>query len=460
MGRIRNFLALLRGQLWIIPLLLSILALVLAFWLLTSGASLLGGWNSEHWWLYSGDASTARDLLSSLLSGLMTMTSLIVSVTFVILTLAANQLGPRLISTFMADRQIQAVLGLFLGTILYLVIVLRSLDETLGAPGVPHIAVTIGSALTIICLFALLFYVHKIARSIIADNIVARVAGDLQRNIRSMLPENGVAVEHDQPAIPKPRVGAVPLDQTGYIQMIDYEALTAIASREMAAFQVKVRAGHFVLRNGEHVVVHADHPLVPETIQAIRGAFVVGAERSPAQDLEYSLRQLVEIALRALSPGINDPFTAIAVINQLGAALEEIFQRSLQPLIWRDKRGAVRVIAQRSDVQGFTDAAFDAIRQAGRDTPAVLIRMADVLAQLAPSVRSEVKHSAITEHLGRLAETAETASLAPSDRKAILVRIEQARTAITAQGSEHPCSLTHGVAWSPFLWSARWPTLL
>jgi uncharacterized membrane protein len=161
MSRLRNIFALLREQLWIIPLLLSVLALALAFWLLTSGAELLESLDGKHWWLYSGDASTARGLLSSLLSGLMTMTSLIVSVTFVILTLAANQLGPRLISIFMADRQIQIVLGLFLGTILYVLVVLRSLNETLGAEGVPHIAVTVGSALTVVCLFALLFYVHR-----------------------------------------------------------------------------------------------------------------------------------------------------------------------------------------------------------------------------------------------------------------------------------------------------------
>ena len=189
MDRIRNLLALLRAQLWIIPLAISVLALALAYWVLTSGGAVLERWTagSGFWWLYGGDAESARGLLSSLLSGLMTMTSLIVSVTFVILTLSANQLGPRLISTFMADRQIQTVLGLFLGTILYVLVVLRSLDETLGREGVPHIAVTIGSALTIVCLFALLFYVHKIARSIIADNVVAQVAGDLHRNIAGML---------------------------------------------------------------------------------------------------------------------------------------------------------------------------------------------------------------------------------------------------------------------------------
>jgi uncharacterized membrane protein len=431
MSRLRNIFALLREQLWIIPLLFSASALALAYWLLTAEAAFLKSLDASRLpWLYGGDASTARGLLSSLLSGLMTMASLTVSVTFVILTLAANQLGPRLIPIFMADRQIQTVLGLFLGTILYVLVVLRSLDETLGIEGVPHIAVTVGSALTILCLFALLFYVHKVARSIIADNVVTQVAADLHRTIRDMLPEGADATERTVPDVTAPRAGAVSLGRTGYIQVIDYDALAALACREEVLLQVKVRAGHFVLRNGDHVVVHGERPLGDEAVKGIRSAFVVGSERSPAQDLEYGLRQLVEIALRALSPGINDPLTAIAVINRLGEALEEIFQRSLQPTIWRDQRGDVRVLAERSDVQGLTDAAFDAIRQAGHEIPAVLIRMADVLGQLAPSLRSGVMRDAVERQLGKLAETAEQAGLSPSDRKATLIRIEQARIAL------------------------------
>ncbi len=142
---------------------------------------------------------------------------------------------------------------------------------------------------------------------------------------------------------------------------------------------------------------------------------MVGEERTSAQDLEFGLRQLVEIALRALSAAINDPFTAIAVVDRLGAALEEIFGRSLQPPVWCDKAGEARVIAQRSDAQGLTDAAFDAIRQAASGIPAVLIRMADVLGQLAPSLGSVDMREAVERQLGRLAETAKEAlSLRPA----------------------------------------------
>ncbi len=436
MERIRNTIVLLRGQLWIVPLAMSLLALGLAYWVLVSAPSLLEGADGvDLWWLYGGDADTARGLLASLLSGLMTMTSLVVSVTFVILTLAANQLGPRLIPTFMGDRQIQVVLGLFLGTILYVLVVLRSLDGTLGAEGVPHAAVTIASALTVVCLFALLFYVHKVARAIVADSIVARVAHELHDRIGSMLPEEDGSADAAPPVMP-PRAGIVSLERSGYVQVVDYDRLVSVACRHDAILQVKVRAGHFILKGGEHVVVHAARPLDSGAEDAIRSAFVVGEERSPAQDLEHGLRQLVEIALRALSPGINDPYTAVAVVDRLGAALEEILGRPLQPTVLRDSDAAVRVIAQRSDMQGLTDAAFDAIRQAARDIPAVLIRLADVLGQLASVLRPGEARDAVARQLGKLAETAEEARLAPCDRQAVLERIERARIAAMGRPKE------------------------
>jgi len=425
-----------RERLWVVPILISCIALALAYSLIHVGGSIFAAKipEGELRWLFSGDASTARGLLSSLLSGLLTMTSLVVSVTFVILTLAANQLGPRLISTFLGDRQIQVVLGLFLGTILYVLVVLGSLDEAQGGTGVPRLAVTVAGVLTVLCLFALLFYLDKVARSIIADNVVERVSRHLRHTIRDMLPEGSAEIERDQHTIASAEVGTVALGESGYVQVIDYDELVSIARRSEAVFHVTVRAGHFVLSQGRHVAVYARRPLDVVDADAVRSAFVVGPERSPAQDLEYNIRQLVEIGLRALSTGINDPFTAIAVVDHLGVALEDIFMRGLPPTVLRDDANEIRVVANRYDTAGLTDAAFNAIRQAGRGIPALLIRMADVLGQLAPSLKGEAERDAVLRHLGRLAETARDAALAPTDRQTVLGRIDQARSA-AATGS-------------------------
>jgi uncharacterized membrane protein len=405
----------------------------LAYYLLRNGATLLAPGEADIWWLYSGDATSAGELLSSLLSGLITMTSLVVSITFVILTLAANQLGPRLITTFMADRHIQTVLGLFLGTILYVLFVLRTLDDELGKEAVPHIAVTVGSGLTVICLFALLLYVHKVARSIIADNVVEAVARDLHRDIREILPDR----ESDTVREPEPAVlgqaRAISLGQAGYIQTVDYGALAKLARRASAILKVNVRAGHFVLRQGDHVRVHPDDALDKEALAALRRAFVIGRERTAAQDVEYGFRQLAEIALRALSAGINDTFTAIAVLDRLGAVLEEVLCRGLQPRILKDTDGTVRVVADRTEIKGLVNAAFDQIREAAVMHPAVLIRMADVLGQLAPVLDRADAHQAIKAQLDKLAQTAGQGRLAPSDHDDVVKRIQAAREALESR---------------------------
>ncbi len=249
-----------RGQFWIVPALITLHRGAACLRGAALRLGLLGTGTVKFWWLYSGDASTARDLLSSLLSGLITMTSLVVSLTFVILTLAANQLGPRLISIFMSDREIQLVLGLFIGTILYIILVLRTLNDTLGIEGVPHVAVTIASALTVVCLFSLLFYIHKIGRSIIADTVVNEVAHDVRHDLANLLPER------DAPDAPPPHLNfpehcPFSLGHSGYVQVIDYDALVRLAAELDGLIEVKVQAGDYVLSHGDHAVLHTHRPL-------------------------------------------------------------------------------------------------------------------------------------------------------------------------------------------------------
>jgi uncharacterized membrane protein len=429
--RLRNTIALVRGQLWLLPAAMTIGSGVIAYLVLDFGEALLRGRSETPWWLYSGDAATARELLKGFLSGMMTMTSLVVSVTFVILTTAASQLGPRLITFFMADRQIQFVLGLFLSTILYVIIVLRTLNDTLGPQGVPHAAITLASLLTVSCLFALLFYVHKIARSVMADNLVQEVWRSLRGGIGNILgderwPAAGPADFGDMK-----RTG-VALGRCGYVQIIDYRALVKVAVKNDCFIECDLRAGHYVLAASRRVHVRGPQAPAEEMLATVRKAFVIGRERTPAQDLEHGLRQLVEIALRGLSPGINDPFTAIAVIDSLGAALAEIFSHPLPPRTLVDENGIVRVIANRSDPDGLLAAAFDQIRQAAEGQPAILIRMASIMGELGSVAPTMEVRAALRVHLGKLRESAEATRLTPSDAKATQVAIERAREAISS----------------------------
>ena len=438
MVRLRNLLAHLRAQLWLLPALMSLGAAALAYLAVTFGGFVSSTTGDSSWWLYSGDASTARGLLSGFLSGLLTMTSLVVSVTVVILTTAASQLGPRLITFFMADRQIQFVLGLFIATTLYVIVVLRTLNDTLGTDGVPHVAVTIASALTIACLFALLFYVHKIARSVIADNLVEEVWCALREDIRQIMQgEETAPAAHNLPK----HTGvssSVSLDQAGYIQLVDYQQLVGLAHEHDLVIQIRVRAGHFVLTCNKQIDVLSAKAIDEEIAKDIRGAFVIGSSRTPAQDIEHGLRQMVEIGLRSLSPGINDPMTAMAVIDRLGAALEEIFARPLPPRVLRDDNGTARVLADRSDHIGIVGAAFNQIRQAGETQPAVVIALARTLGRLAMACPTATAKDALRDQLMRLEQTAKAQAFIMADAGDVDTAIAWARLALGA----HPVGAT------------------
>lgn len=429
LDRIRNVMILVRGQMWLIPAIMIILTLSLAFFLLTNKYLIRAVEDAEFWWVYGGDASSARELLSSLLSGLMTMTSLVVSITFVVLTLAANQLGPRLIKTFMADRQIQAVIGLFLSTILYVLVVLRTIEDELDKEAVPHIAVTAGSALTAACLITLLFYLHKVARSIIADNVIETAANELSKNIDDILPDEPGGAHDDLRHSELDGGTSVFLDCSGYIQTIDYDALVKFAREKDVVLKLHVRAGQFVLKHGDHVRVHRQGSLDDDMVNTIRKGIVIGQQRTPAQDIEYGIRQLVEIALRALSPSINDPFTAVVVLDRLGTALEVILAREPLPRFLRDEDGELRVVAERMN-EGLIGVAFDLIRGAGASQPLVLIRIANLLGQLAPVLHDDAARYAVLTQLEKLKETAEQASLTPSDGQLVIQHVDDARTVV------------------------------
>lgn len=380
-----------RSSLWALPLLMVGAACALAYAALNANLKI---GSDPVWFLYSGSASQAPQFLSNLVSAMITMATLAISITMVVLTLAAQQLGPRLIRSFMSDRRTQMSLGLFIGTVVYLLLVLRS---TYGpAEAVANLAVTVGTALVLLCVGSLLFFVHHLARSIIADNVVDRIGAQLDHDIARLLP----AEEEDRPAPPPdPDTKGAPvvLAHGGYVQAVDIPAIVRAAAQADAFVELNIRPGQHAVPGC--ILGHISPEAACEALTpVIQKAVVVGRERTAVQDLEFSVHQLVEIALRALSPGINDPFTAVAALDRLTLSLSKVMSRAEAKSIWRDDDGKTRLVTPVSTFEGITDAAFNQIRQRAAGMPAVLIRMADNIGQLLQQAGEE-HCAALEKHL-------------------------------------------------------------
>jgi len=373
-----------RASLWALPVTMVALAVIVAVVVLKIRLDI---GNNPVWFLYSGAAKDVPAFLSSLVSSMITMATLVISITMVVLTLAAQQLGPRLIQSFMADWRTQAVIGLFTATVVYLLLIMRAANN--DSDSTPNLAITLGTALVLLSVVTLPVFVHHLARSIIADVMIERVGVALDNAIQSFLPEDDPKVFEARPASLRDSGAPICLDHGGYIAAIDFSELVSAACEADATIELAYRAGHHVVAGCELGWVSPPAALTDDMRQALREGILFGTVRTPVQDLEFSIRQLVEIALRALSPGVNDPYTALASIDRLGLSLPEIMRRGPAQSVWKDPDGKVRIIAPASTFAGIVDAAFNEIRQIGASQPAILIRLAEKFGQLAEIGSSE-----------------------------------------------------------------------
>ena len=350
-------------------------------------------------WLFGGGAEGARGVLSAIAGGLITVTGTIFSVTIVALQLASSQFTPRLLGSFMADRVNQAVLGIFIGTFTYTLLVLRTIRSAAEdrVELVPHVGVTIALLLLLLSVGALVLFIDHAARSIQASVILhresrralARVEALFPRRVGEAADDVGAAGGADE-AAGAPAVVAA--DAAGYLQAVHGEALWPLAERGGGPLTVRmeVHVGAFVFPGKPLAVVWPASRCDAEVAAAVRSAFALGAERTSEQDVEFGLVELSDIAVRALSPGINDPTTALHCIDRLTEVLAALGTRA-RPSPWRaSPDGLVRLRVQDTDFDRALGIAFDQIRHYGASNPAVaakLLASALDLAAVVPAAR-------------------------------------------------------------------------
>ncbi|MGO9754366.1 MAG: DUF2254 domain-containing protein [Solirubrobacteraceae bacterium] len=373
----------LRTNLWFVPV-LEVLGAV-ALFLVTHAIDVAAyhGTVKLPSWVIFGSADAARTVLTALAAAVITVVGIVFSITIVTLTLASTQFGPRMLRNFIRDRGTQFTLGTFVATFVYATLVLISIG-----PGdhVPHLSITVAVVLVMVSMGVLIYFIHHIAASIQLPNVIASIAGELSRAIDAESVDGDVRFEAG-PSVAElllrmsERGGEVQAPASGYLQFIRHNLLVGLAAERGAVIRLEHRPGHFIVR-GHPIATVWPPDTAPSVSRALRRAHITGTTRTLVQDLAFAVDQLVEIAIRALSPAVNDTFTALTCIDWLGESLCRVTTSWRPVRVHRDSHGFVRVITAEVSYTRLVERAFEKIRQAGSGMPAVLIRQLEALTKI------------------------------------------------------------------------------
>ena len=440
--KIQNLWYRLRGSFWFLPALMSLAAILLSYSTTTIDRVFLSRESPVQWLVYSGGPDGARVVLSTIAGSMITVAGVVFSITIVVLTLASSQFGPRLIKNFMNVRANQMVLGTFVATFIYGVLVLRTVNAVPGKIFVPGLSVTMAIVMSLLSLGVLIFFIHSVSESIQAQNIIARVRRDLEKAVDRIFPEmigqaedlshGPIKRDYDIPMTCDRDVCQVKALRSGYLQAVDGDALMKLAAEENLLIHLGYRPGNFITRGGCLVTIWPGEKVDEALSEKINAIFIVGPERTLEQDAEFAISQLVEIAVRALSPGINDPITAITCIDWLGAALCQLTSRKLPPSHRYDERNRLRVICKPFAFEGMLDAAFNMIRQNAFTVAAVSIHLLETIATILAQARRKEDRAALLRHAAMVVHGCKENLSADEDRKDLEMRYQTALNTFNA----------------------------
>jgi uncharacterized membrane protein len=417
---------------WFLPTAMAAVSIALAYGMDAADRAFRGG---PTWWaLAAGGPEGARALLSTSATSLVTFAGVAFSITIVALALAASQLGSKVLRTFMRDSGNQSALGVFIASTLYILLVLRATPgRSIGENAdVPVLSVALALVLTVASIGMLVYFLHHVATIIQVEHVVSAVALDLQEAIERMYPGRGEESETD----PEPRgsTAAVTSDRSGYLQMLDEEAVLAIAAAGDFEVRILRRPGEFFPEGEALAEAWPADRLTPAAARKLRSAFSVGRYRTVVQDVEFGIDQLVQIAIRALSPGINDTLTAISCMNWLEAALQTLARRKPPSPVLRDGRGRSRVVIRRASPRQVADAAFNLLRAASRPNAVAVHRLLDVIAAVGRVCSNAEFRSALRCHADLIARNAAEGLPSEEDRREAERRYREAVDALGGPG--------------------------
>lgn len=325
----------------------------------------------------------AREVLSAISTSMITFTGLVFSITIVVLQLTSSQFSPRVLRTFLRDRVSQLSLGVFVATFVYSMTVLRTVNGTDDDSFVPSIATTVGLALLLLSVAVFVAYIHHIATAIQVSSILTAIGDETRDGIERRYPaDRGSPDRYVHPPEPDELAQVIATPRFGVIVGVDEERLVGLAAELDVVVHTDRRPGDFVPEGAPLLQVVGDAE--PPDVDALARCFTFSRERTMQQDVSFGFRQLVDIAERALSTGVNDPTTAVQVLDQLHDLLRRLATRPLRDGLHADDQGVVRLVTPPETFADYAHLALDEIDAYGKDSAHV----ADRLAELRRDVRS------------------------------------------------------------------------
>jgi uncharacterized membrane protein len=420
----------LRTNLWLVPVLETVAVVLLFSLTYTVDRAAYDGVIQFPSWVLSGTADVARVLLATVAAAIITVVGIVFSITIVALTLASTQFGPRMLRNFVRDPGTQLSLGTFVASFCYAMIALVSVGGGPHGDFVPHLSITVTLIMTLFDVAVLIFFFNHIATMIQLPVVISNIATTLVNEVTAMESADAFGVgtargpSHDELLVHLAESGApIRTPRSGYLQVIRHDVLVKIAAKAGAVVQLPHRPGHFMVAG--QVIARVWPPEAADAV-AVKLALghVAGAYRTLPQDVSFGFDQLVEIALRALSPAVNDTFTGMTCVDWIADCLCRIAPIWHPHRVRRDSEGNIRVIAFQPSFERLIERTFDTIRQAAIGMPAIMIRQLDAIAKVIEQVPDRQRRTALI----RQAEAIQRSNLATvpdsSDRDDVTQRYE------------------------------------
>lgn len=435
MAKLRRILAALHSSLWFVPSLIVGGALVIAVLLIEIDSSLSWKLADSYPRLFGAGAEGSRGMLEAIAGSMITVAGVTFSITIVTLSLASSQYSPRILRNFMGDRANQVVLGVFVGIFAYCLVVLRTIRGGDENEFVPSLSVFFGVLLALIGIGFLIFFIHHTADSIQSSSIIASVTGQTSTAINRLFPqelgedEPEKNEENTQEALAGVSWQSIGALRTGYIESIDVDALLRFASERHVILRMDRGIGEFVVDGSALASIDLMDEPDDETIRKLNDLYSITRNRTVEQDASYGIRQIVDIALKALSPGINDTTTAIVCLDYLSAILVRLASRRIEtPFHYAD--GELRVIAKGPSFEDLVDTAFNQIRQNAGGNVSVIIRMLEAIDRASGRTRVMARRIVLMKHVELITELSERTVESARDRTKVEEYVDRVRTSL------------------------------